>query len=397
MSLFSGVDLAPADPILGLTEAFHADQRTDKVNLGVGVYLDESGKLPLMECIRAAGAKLAENPKPHGYLPITGLPEYNQAVRDLVFGADSAAVANGRVATVQSLGGTGALKVGADFLREALPSSRVLISDPSWENHRQIFTRAGFRVSTYTYYDAAEKGIDFGGMLASLRRAPAGSIVVLHACCHNPTGYDLDAQQWQEVIDVMSESNHLPFVDMAYQGFAEGIDEDGRLVHMLVDSGLEFVAATSFSKSLGLYGQRVGAFHVVAAQPDAIERSLSQVKVRIRANYSNPPTHGASLAAAVLTDPALRTQWETELGRMRRRIASLRTDLVDGLVQAGITDMGFIARQRGMFSYSGLTTEQMVRLREEHGVYGTNSGRICVAAINDANLDKVISAIATVR
>lgn len=397
MSLFSGVDLAPADPILGLTEAFQTDQRADKVNLGVGVYLDEQGKLPLLECIRAAGVQVATSPKPHGYLPITGLPEYNEAVRELVFGADAAAVANGRVATVQALGGTGALKVGADFLRDALPSARVLISDPSWENHRQIFARAGFKVSTYSYYDDEEKSIDFGGMLASLRRAPAGSVVVLHACCHNPTGYDLDPGQWQEVIDVLAECGHLPFVDMAYQGFADGIAEDGQLVRMLVDSGLEFVAATSFSKSLGLYGQRVGAFHIVASHRDAVERSLSQVKIRIRANYSNPTIHGAALAATVLNDPALRTLWETELGHMRRRIAALRTQLVESLTASGVTDMGFIAEQRGMFSYSGLTKEQMVRLREEHGVYGTDAGRICVAAINDGNMDKVVAAISAVH
>lgn len=393
-SHFSQVELAPADPILGLTEAFQADTRADKVNLGVGVYLDEDGKLPLMQCIRAAEERLAAEPKAHSYLGIVGLPGYNQAVKELVFGADEQVL--NRVSTVQSLGGTGALKTGADFLRRNYAEVPVLISDPSWENHRQLFTQAGFDVQTYRYYDPAARGIDVDGMLNSLSAAPRGSIVVLHACCHNPTGYDLTSEQWDQVIEVLQAQGHLPFVDMAYQGFAEGIREDGALIAKLVAAGMEFVAATSFSKSMGLYGQRVGAFHAVAQDAEAAKRVLSQVKICIRTNFSNPPTYGAALAHLVLTDAGLRQQWEQELGQMRERIGSLRRELVSALESKGIDSMGFVAQQRGMFSYSGLTKEQMVRLREEHGVYGTDAGRVCVAGLNATNLDYVASALANV-
>ncbi len=397
MSLFSAVPLAPRDPILGLTEAFVADTNPSKVNLGVGVYQDGTGKLPLLECVRRAEQRLAEDPKPRGYLPIDGLPGYTKAVRELVFGADSAAVAAGRVVTVQALGGTGALKIGADFLRRFDPDAKVLISDPSWENHEALFTRAGFTVESYRYYDADARGVDFEGMLADLAAAPAGTIVVLHACCHNPTGYDLTEQQWGSVIDTVTRAGLVPFLDMAYQGFSESLDADGAVVRRFAETGLPVLVSTSFSKSLGLYGERVGALSVVCADAEEAARLLSQDKIVIRTNFSNPPTHGAQLAATVLADPELRALWIDELGGMRDRIKSMRLRLVAGLEAAGITDMGFIATQVGMFSYSGLTKEQMVALREQHGVYGTDKGRICVAALNERNIDHVCAAIADVR
>ncbi len=397
MSLFSAVPLAPRDPILGLTEAFQADTNPEKVNLGVGVYQDGTGKLPLLECVRQAEQRLAEDPKPRGYLPIDGLPGYTKAVRELVFGADSAAVAAGRVVTVQALGGTGALKIGADFLRRFDPDAKVLISDPSWENHEALFTRAGFTVETYRYYDADARGVDFEGMLADLAAAPAGTIVVLHACCHNPTGYDLTEQQWGSVIETVTEAGLVPFLDMAYQGFSESLDADGAVVRRFAETGLPLLVSTSFSKSLGLYGERVGALSVVCADAEEAARLLSQEKIVIRTNFSNPPTHGGQLAATVLADPELRGLWIDELAAMRDRIKSMRLRLVAGLEVAGITDMGFIATQVGMFSYSGLTKEQMVALRERHGVYGTDKGRICVAALNEANIDHVCAAIADVR
>ncbi|WP_298132390.1 amino acid aminotransferase [Micropruina sp.] len=397
MSLFSAVPLAPRDPILGLTEAFQADTNPEKVNLGVGVYQDGTGKLPLLECVRQAEQRLAEDPKPRGYLPIDGLPGYTKAVRELVFGADSAAVAAGRVVTVQALGGTGALKIGADFLRRFDPDAKVLISDPSWENHEALFTRAGFTVETYRYYDADARGVDFEGMLADLAAAPAGTIVVLHACCHNPTGYDLTEQQWGSVIETVTEAGLVPFLDMAYQGFSESLDADGAVVRRFAETGLPLLVSTSFSKSLGLYGERVGALSVVCADAEEAARLLSQEKIVIRTNFSNPPTHGGQLAATVLADPELRGLWIDELAAMRDRIKSMRLRLVAGLEAAGITDMGFIATQVGMFSYSGLTKEQMVALRERHGVYGTDKGRICVAALNEANIDHVCAAIADVR
>jgi len=397
MSLLSAVELAPRDPILGMTEQFNADPRADKVNLGVGVYFDEQGKLPILACVSAAEAQLAATPKPKAYLPIDGLAPYDQAARALVFGAQNPAVTAGRIATVQTLGGTGALKVGADLLKKLHGDALVLISDPSWENHRALFTQAGFEVRTYPYYDAASHGVRFEAMLDALRQAPAGSIVVLHACCHNPTGCDLDARQWSQVVDLVKARALVPFLDMAYQGFGEGLAEDARAVSMFLDSGLDFFVSTSFSKSFSLYGERVGALSVVCDSRDSATRVLSQLKVLIRSNYSNPPTHGAQVVAMALTTPALRLQWEEELGSIRQRIRSLRALLVQRLTQAGVKqDLSFILRQKGMFSYSGLSTAAMQRLRTEFGVYGLDSGRICVAALNSRNIDAVVAAIAKV-
>jgi aromatic-amino-acid transaminase len=397
MSLFSAVEMAPRDPILGLNEQFNADANPSKVNLGVGVYYDDAGKLPLLKCVQAAEAQLMGTPKPRGYLPIDGIAAYDGAVKGLVFGADSDVVRSGRVATVQALGGTGGLKVGADFLKRVSPNAKVLISDPSWENHRALFTNAGFQVEAYPYYDAAKLGINFEGMLACLNAAEAGTIVLLHAVCHNPTGYDLTAEQWGQVINVIKARNLTAFLDMAYQGFGAGIAEDGSVIGRFVDAGLSFFVSTSFSKSFSLYGERVGALSVVCTSKEECDRVLSQLKIVIRTNYSNPPTHGGAIVATVLGTPDLRAMWEAELSEMRERIKQMRVALVQGLKEAGVTrDMSFITRQVGMFSYSGLTKDQMVRLRSEFGVYGTDTGRMCVAALNSKNIAHVCKAIAAV-
>ena len=397
MSILDSVELAPADPILGLTEAFNADTRADKVNLGVGVYLGEDGKLPLLEAVQIAEDRLAQQHRPHGYLGIDGLPAYTSATKDLVFGAGSEAVTSGRVTTVQALGGTGALKVAADFLQTIDPDATVLISSPSWENHRALFTRAGFTVEEYRYYSPELHGVDFEGMLEDLAAADPGTIVVLHACCHNPTGYDLTGEQWDRVVEVIAGNRLVALIDMAYQGFGFGIVEDGAAVGKFVAAGLTFFVSTSFSKSFSLYGERVGALHVVSPDAQTAKRVLSQVKICIRTNYSNPPTHGAALVAAVLQDPELRAAWEAELAGMRDRIKGLRSRLVQGLRAQGVEDMDFISTQLGMFSYSGLTQQQMEALRADHGVYGTNAGRVCVAALNGGNIDAVAAAIAAVR
>ena len=397
MSAFAGVQAAPRDPILGLNEQFAADTRTEKVNLGVGVYFDENGRMPLLNCVRTAEERLAQNLKPHAYLPIDGLPAYTAAVKKLVFGADSALLADKRVATVQGLGGTGGLKIGADFLRQLNPNAKALVSDPSWANHRALLTRAGFEVGTYRYYDAEKHGVDFDGMIADLKSAAPGTVIVLHACCHNPTGYDLTPAQWDTVLATVRERQLMPFLDMAYQGFAHGLSQDGAAVGKFAASGLSFLVATSFSKSFSLYGERIGALSVVCASADEAARVLSQLKVTVRTNYSNPPTHGAAIVAEVLDDEKLRNQWENELGAMRERIRTMREALVKGLKAAGVRrDMSFITEQVGMFSYSGLNKEQMLKLRSDFGIYGTDAGRICVAALNSKNIDYVCRCIAEV-
>ena len=397
MSLFSAVEMAPRDPILGLNEQFNADTNPAKVNLGVGVYFDDNGKLPLLACVQAAEKTMMEKPTARGYLPIDGIVAYDNAVKALVFGADSEPVTSGRVATVQAIGGTGGLKVGADFLKRLNPNAKVLISDPSWENHRALFTNAGFDVDTYAYYDAAKRGVDFEGLLASLNAAAPGTIIVLHACCHNPTGYDITPAQWDQVIAVVKAKELTPFLDMAYQGFGYGISEDGAVIQKFVAAGLNFFVSTSFSKSFSLYGERVGGLSVLCKDKEEAGRVLSQLKVVIRTNYSNPPTHGGAVVAAVLGNPELRALWEKELGEMRVRIKAMRQKLVDGLKAAGVKqDMSFITSQIGMFSYSGLSKEQMVRLRTEFGIYGTDTGRMCVAALNSKNIDYVCASIAKV-
>jgi len=397
MTLFSTVELAPRDPILGITEQFAADPNPHKVNLGVGMYYDENGRLPLLKCVAAVEQAMVEAPVARGYLPIDGMADYDRAAQRLAFGESSAAVTEQRIATVQGLGGTGALKVAADFLKRLNPQSRVLISDPSWENHRALFTQAGFEVGTYPYYDPASHGVRFEAMMAALNAAASGTVVVLHACCHNPTGCDLTLEQWRQVVASARARGWIPLLDMAYQGFGRGLDEDAAAVRQFVEAGLACLVATSFSKNFSLYGERVGALSVVCEQPREAQNVLSQLKVLIRANYSNPPTHGAKAVAAVLADPALRRLWHDELAQMRDRIHAMRERLIAKLREAGVQrDMSFIAAQQGMFSYSGLSVDQMRRLRSEFSVYGVDSGRICVAALNERNLDHVARAIAHV-
>ncbi|MFM9923274.1 amino acid aminotransferase [Variovorax sp. H27-G14] len=397
MSMFTAVEMAPRDPILGLNEQFAADTNPQKVNLGVGVYYDDNGKLPLLQCVQAAEQNMMKAPSARGYLPIDGIAAYDNAVKALVFGADSEPVTSGRVATIQAIGGTGGLKVGADFLKKLNPAAKVLISDPSWENHRALFTNAGFEVESYPYYDAAKRGINFDGMLAALNAAAAGTVVVLHACCHNPTGYDITSEQWDQVVAAVKAKNLVAFLDMAYQGFGYGLKEDGAAVGKFVAAGLTFFVSTSFSKSFSLYGERVGALSVLCENKEETSRVLSQLKIAIRTNYSNPPIHGGAVVAAVLGTPELRALWEKELGEMRVRIKAMRQKLVDGLKAAGVKeDMSFITTQIGMFSYSGLNKDQMVRLRNEFGVYGTDTGRMCVAALNSKNIEHVCASIAKV-
>ncbi len=397
MSLFSAVEMAPRDPILGLNEQFNADANPHKVNLGVGVYYDDDGKLPLLQCVQEAERKMMEVPKARGYLPIDGIAAYDSAVRNLVFGVESDAVKGGRVTTVQALGGTGALKLGADFLKRLNPAAKVLISDPSWENHRALFAQAGFTVESYPYYSAEQGGVDFDAMVGALNGAAEGTIVVLHACCHNPTGYDITPGQWDQVIAAVKARKLVPFLDLAYQGFGSGITEDGAVVGKFAASGQNFFVATSFSKSFSLYGERVGALSVLCQDKEEAGRVLSHLKIVIRTNYSNPPIHGGTVVAMVLNTPELRVIWEKELGDMRLRIKQMRTALVEKLKGAGVKeDMSFITTQIGMFSYSGLGKEQMVRLRNEFGVYGTDTGRMCVAALNSKNIDYVCASIAKV-
>jgi aromatic-amino-acid transaminase len=394
VSFFASVETVPGDPILGLTEAYNADTRPGKVNLGVGIYYDEQGRIPLLDSVRTVEQALAAQARARGYLPIDGLPAYNLATQKLLFGAQSAALAAGRVATSQTVGGSGALRIGADFLKRVLPQAKIAISSPSWENHRVVFAAAGFEVSDYRYYDAATHGLDFAGMLADLAALEPGTVVLLHACCHNPTGVDLTAAQWKQVVEAMKDRQLLPFIDMAYQGFDQGTDADATAVRLFADSGISsFLVASSYSKSFSLYGERVGALSVVAADREEAKRVQSQIKRTIRSNYSSPSTHGGALVAGVLGSDELRAQWEGELGGMRERIHALRAGLVAKLAALGAAEFGFIQQQAGMFSYSGLTTAQVDRLRDEYAIYAIGTGRICVAALSHQNLDKVAEAV----
>ena len=396
-SIFAAVEMAPRDPILGLNEAYNADTRSEKVNLGVGVYYDDNGKIPLLAAVKAAEKARLEAMPARGYQPIEGLAAYNNAVQNLLLGKDSPLIANGQVVTIEALGGTGALKVGADYLKRLVPGATVYISDPSWENHRALFESAGFPVENYPYYDAATRGVDFAAMKAKLDSLPAGSIIVLHACCHNPTGADLSDAQWDDVVASCRDRGLIPFLDMAYQGFADGIDADAVAVRAFSGSGLQFFVSSSFSKSFSLYGERVGALSIVTAAKDEASRVLSQVKRVIRTNYSNPPTHGGAVVATVLNSPELRQMWEDELAGMRVRIREMRTGLVDALKAAGVAqDFSFVIKQRGMFSYTGLTAAQVEVLKSDFGIYAVSTGRICLAALNSKNLGYVAKAIAAV-
>lgn len=397
MSLFSNIELAPRDPILGLNEAFAADPRPEKINLGVGVYYDAQGRLPLLRSVRDAEASLCETPKPYPYLPIDGLPAYNHAAQELLLGKDSEVIAAGRAVTVQSVGGTGALKIGADFLHRLSPSATVAVSNPSWENHRAIFEGAGFVVNEYAYYEPEKRALNFEGMLHDLQALPAGSVIVLHACCHNPTGIDLNEDQWGILIEQIRAAKLVPFLDLAYQGFAEDLEADAKAVRLFAASGLPVFIAQSFSKTFSLYGERVGALTVIAQDAEEATRILSQLKRFIRANYSNPPTHGALLVSTVLNSPQLREIWVEELQGMRERIRGMRRGLVARIAAHGDpADYSFIVRQKGMFSYSGLSKEKVQRLRDEYAIYALDSGRLCMAALNEENIDRVAKAIAEI-
>jgi len=396
-SLFSSVQMAPKDPILGLTETFLADQRPEKVNLGLGVYYDDQGKLPLLRAVKRAEEARVAKGLPRGYQPIDGPAAYNKAVQALLFGKASPVLASGRVVTIDALGGTGGLRVGAEYLRRLCPDSRVAISDPTWENHRGVFESAGFTVQSYTYYDPQSHGLDFGGMVQSLKGMPERTIVLLHACCHNPTGVDLNLQQWEEVVALCKAKQFIPFLDLAYQGFGDGIDEDAAAVRLFVESEMPFLVASSFSKSFSLYGERVGALSLITADADEAARVLSQIKRVIRTNYSNPPTHGGGIVSDVLNSPELRALWEQELGEMRDRIRQMRVAFTEKLKALGTKqDFSFVTKQRGMFSFSGLSTQQVDRLREEYAIYAISTGRICVAALNSNNIDRVVRAVASV-
>ncbi|WP_082190345.1 aromatic amino acid transaminase [Frateuria defendens] len=398
MSLFAKVEMAPGDPILGLTEAFLADSRPNKVNLGVGIYVDDAGRIPVLRSVQQVELQLAQSPRPRGYLPIDGLPAYNQATQKLLFGAESPLLAAGRVATAQTIGGSGALRVGAELLKQvAGAGARLAISNPSWGNHHAVFRAAGFELVEYRYYDAATHGLDFAGMLEDLGKLEPGTVVLLHACCHNPTGVDPSAAQWQQIVELVKERNLLAFIDLAYQGFDRGTEADATAIRLFAEAGVEnFVVASSYSKSFSLYGERVGALSFVGADREEAARLRSKIKQIIRTIYSSPAAHGGHLVAAVLESAELRTQWEAELGEMRERIHAMREGFVSRLAALGAPDFGFINRQAGMFSYSGLSKAQVLRLREEYAIYALDSGRICVAALNSANIDYVSEAVTAV-
>jgi aromatic-amino-acid transaminase len=395
--MFEHIDAFPGDPILSLNESFQQDPRTAKVNLSIGIYFDDKGRLPVMEAVAAAEAELLADMGPRPYLPMAGIVAYRSAVQALVFGEDHPAVAARGIATVQTLGGSGALRVGADFLKRYFPSAGIWISDPSWENHRVVFERAGIAVHSYPYYDATTGGLQYDAMLAAIRAMPRNDIVLLHACCHNPTGVDLAPAQWDEVIGVIQERQLLPFVDMAYQGFGEDLHEDAYPIREMARRGVPAFVANSFSKNFSLYGERCGGLSVVCRDADEADRVLGQLTATVRANYSNPPTHGARVVARVLTEPALRASWERELAGMRDRIADMRS-VIHGLLAGRVSEAARAryVSQRGMFTYTGLSPEQVDSLRADHGVYVLRSGRMCVAGLNKSNVATVADAIASV-
>ncbi|MGH7786565.1 MAG: aromatic amino acid transaminase [Candidatus Binatia bacterium] len=395
--MFEKVATAPPDPILGLTDAFKQDPRTDKINLSVGVFQDAAGTTPVLPSVKEAERRLLEAERSKSYKPIDGDPDYGRRVRELLFGRDSALVGSGRAATAHTPGGTGGLRVLADFLARSKVSGRVWLSDPTWANHAQIFESAGLTTTTYPYFDKATNGLDFAAMRAALAQVPAGEAVLLHACCHNPTGVDPTAEQWREIAAVVAQRRTLPVVDFAYQGFGEGIEADAVGVRILLEHVDELAICSSFSKNFGLYNERTGALTLVAKDAAQAASVQSQVKVCVRANYSNPPAHGAAIVTAILSDATLRAQWEQEVAGMRERIASMRQLFVDGLKRAGVPgDFSFIARQKGMFSFSGLTAAQVQRLRDEFAIYAVGSGRINVAGMNERTMPALCAAIAKV-
>ena len=395
--MFQHIPPFGGDPILSLNEDFQKDPRLDKINLSIGIYFDDAGRIPVLESVRRAEALVVARGGPKPYLPIEGAANFRLGVQHLLFGTQHEAVLGGRIATIQSVGSSGGLKVGADFLARHFPGSQVWVSDPTWDNHRSMFEGAGLAVHTYPYYDAASGGLRFDAMLQALRRLPARSVVLLHACCHNPTGVDLTATQWDELIPVLRERETLPYLDLAYQGFGDSIAQDAYAVRALASAGMSFFVANSFSKSMSVYGERCGALSVVC--PDAAQavNVLGQLKFTVRRNYSSPPIHGGQIVATVLADPELRPIWERELAAMRERILAMRRR-VHSVLTAKVAgrDFGYFLTQRGMFSYTGLSPEQVDVLREEHGVYLVRSGRMCVAGLNSNNVEATAVAFAKV-
>ncbi|MCF1427639.1 MAG: aspartate/tyrosine/aromatic aminotransferase [Shewanella sp.] len=395
--IFSQITMAPADPILGLTEAFKADPRNDKVNLGVGIYKNEASDTPVLCSVKQAEARLLENEKTKNYLGIDGVQAYNQAVLELLFGKGSDLITSHRAQAAQAPGGTGALRIASEFVMSNTPSRTIWISNPTWANHRNVFETAGLKIKEYTYYRAEDHGMDFDAMMADLATAERGDLVLLHGCCHNPTGIDPTAGQWQKIGELCRDNGLVPLFDFAYQGFGAGIEEDAQGLRMVAAMVPEMLIASSFSKNFGLYNERTGAMTVVAANSDTKDKAFSQIKRTIRANYSNPPAHGALIVSTILGDSNLRKEWETELTEMRERIAQMRTLFVESLANAGVTqDFSFISRQKGMFSFSGLNKDQVSRLKDEFGVYIVGSGRISVAGMTKTNMPVICKAIAAV-
>ncbi|MCG9696665.1 amino acid aminotransferase [Shewanella sp. Isolate11] len=395
--IFNQVELAPADPILGLTDAFKADPRPNKVNLGVGIYKDDSGATPILKSVKLAEQKLLESEKSKSYLGIDGVQAYNQAVQSLLFGTQHKIITQQRAVTAQAPGGTGSLRVAAEFVVRNTGSKTIWVSNPTWANHNNIFNSAGLEVKFYRYYDAATHGMDFDAMVADLNQAEAGDLVLLHGCCHNPTGIDLDPSQWDSIAQLCLDKQLVPLFDFAYQGFGSGVEEDAQGLRAVANVVPELIIANSFSKNFGLYNERIGAVTIVAADKTTAETAFSQVKSTIRCNYSNPPAHGALIVSTILSDTELRQLWESELQQMRERIAQMRVLFVESLVAEGVTqDFSFISSQNGMFSFSGLNKEQVNRLREEFGIYIVGSGRISVAGMTPDNMPTICKAIAQV-
>ena len=397
-SVFGHLDPYAGDPILGLNEAFGADPRRDKVNLSIGIYFDDDGRIPVLDCVRRAEAQLLDAGGAKPYLPIEGSAAMRTQVQRLLFGADHEALAAGRVATLQTVGSSGGLRVGADFIRRWFPDSAVYVSDPSWDNHRAIFDEgAGVAVRSYPYYDPATGGVRFDDMCAAVDAMAHGSVMLLHACCHNPTGVDLSRDQWRELVPRLQRRGVVPYLDLAYQGYGDGIVDDAFALRLLADAGMTFFVANSFSKSMSLYGERAGALSVVCADAGEAALVLGQLKATVRRNYSSPAIHAAGIVSNVLGDPVLRSAWEADVAAMRRRIVAMRRRLHDGLVALRPErDFGYVLSQRGMFSYTGLTAAQVDRLRDEFGVYLVRSGRICIAGLNTANVDRTAQAMAAV-
>lgn len=397
--MFRHVEFYPGDPILGLMEKYNQDPRSEKVNLGVGVYYDGEGRLPVLECVKTVERALAESPRPRGYLPMEGLAAYRSACQNLLFGADHPAVKEGRIATIQSLGGSGALRVGADFIHAWFPQAKCYVSDPTWGNHIGIFEGAGFEVGKYPYYDPATIGVKFEEMKAFFRTLKQHDVVVLHPCCHNPTGIDPTPAQWDEILDLMARRRLIAFMDLAYQGFGSGFDDDAYAVRRAADIGLPLLVSYSFSKNMSLYAQRIGLLAVVC--PDRAQAELVQgrLKAAVRRIYSSPPAYGALLAQAVLTDDALKRQWQDEVAAMRGRIGAMRQALYDALAgnAAWQQDAARFVRQRGMFGYTGLNAEQVQRLRRDYGIYLPASGRLCIAGLNPDNLENTAAALKAVK